>query len=152
MEWIDSVFRTTTSEMKGLNWGKLYDTYHRTRYNLDKLNSRVEELLADVSVTKKSGIYEYVLGGETNPSLLNIRYFEDSVVRAAYSLQTKLAREAGHSNCPICATLDGKNKTKIYTIKEMEADHITAWVNGGTSTADNCQMLCKTHNRMKSDS
>lgn len=31
----------------------------------------------------------------------------------------------------------------------MEADHVTAWSRGGETKLQNCQMLCKIHNRVK---
>ena len=40
---------------------------------------------------------------------------------------------------------------KECLIEEMEADHITPWSQGGHTTIDNCQMLCKKCNREKSD-
>ena len=151
MDWIDATFtkEVSTRYMKGLEWGRLYDTYHNIGYNLEKLNARVAELLGDECIRRPAGIYEFVLSGETKPNLLDVRYFEDSVIRAAYDRQTAEAKAKGISNCPICAAL---GETKIHALKDMEADHITAWANGGASTAENCQMLCKTHNRMKSDS
>lgn len=156
MNWIDATFtkEASTKFMKGLDWGRLYDTYHEKEYDLAALNARVIELLADECIRKPSGIYEYVLGGETNPQLLDIRYFEGSIKRAAYMKQTADAKAKGISNCPACACeiLNTKNKSKIWDFKDMEADHITAWANGGASTPENCQMLCRAHNRMKSDS
>lgn len=53
------------------------------------------------------------------------------------------------SNCPLCAIGHDANKTRIYKQEEMDADHVTAWSNGGSSAADNCQILCVTHNRAK---
>lgn len=151
INWIDATFSKTNKYMKGLPWYGLYDTYHETEYDLEKLNTRVEELLGDEYIKKPSGVYEYVLGGETNPQLLDIRYFEDSVIRAAYKRQTDEARAKGISNCPYCVEFGGKNATKIYRLDEMEADHITAWANGGPTTVENCRLICKHHNRMKSD-
>ena len=37
-----------------------------------------------------------------------------------------------------------------FELNEMEADHITPWHEGGKTAADNCQMLCKLDNRIKS--
>ncbi|MBQ9661603.1 MAG: HNH endonuclease [Oscillospiraceae bacterium] len=31
----------------------------------------------------------------------------------------------------------------------MDADHVTAWSNGGATDINNCQMLCRTHNRTR---
>jgi len=41
------------------------------------------------------------------------------------------------------------NKSKIWKLAEMDADHVDAWSKGGETKAKNCQMLCKTHNRAK---
>lgn len=99
--------------------------------------------MSDDCVRRKPNIYEYVLGGEQHPELLEIRLFEESTKSSAYARQTVGA------NCPLCAMGTRSNRTRIYSIKEMDADHMTAWSNGGTTSADNCQMLCKTHNRAK---
>ena len=117
--------------------------------DLAKLNKRVEELLADEAVTKQAGIFEYVLGGEQQPELLEIRLFEKSIKQKAYERQTKDAKTKGISNCPLCAQTDNNRKSYIYRITEMEADHVTAWSKGGKTDLANCQMLCKMHNRTK---
>ena len=78
-----------------------------------------------------------------------MRFFDEATVRAAYARQTATANERGVSNCPLCATSDNANRTKIWKITEMEADHVTPWSKGGSTQAGNCEMLCKTHNRAK---
>lgn len=90
-----------------------------------------------------------MLGGETDPRLLNIRIFEDSVKKTVYARQTLAAQEQGISNCPDCAKGHENVRTKIYKFSEMDADHVTAWSKGGSTDMSNCQMLCKTHNRAK---
>ena len=95
------------------------------------------------------GIYEYLLGGKTNPQLLDVRVFDESTKRAAYGGQTKKAKASGVSNCPLCAVGDNPNKARIYTQDEMDADHVTAWSKGGKTDLANCEMLCVTHNRGK---
>ena len=75
--------------------------------------------------------------------------FEESTKRAAYTRQTETAKEKGISNCPLCAIGDNANKTRIYKFSEMDADHVTAWSKGGATSIENCEMLCKTHNRAK---
>lgn len=147
--WITSVFRYTGSEMKGQTWGEYYEKYHLTPYSPDVIDQRLHELLSDEAVTDKRGIIPFLLGGETDRRLLNIRIFDERTKREAYERQTKLAKERGVSNCPLCAETDGPNRDRIYDIKEMEADHVTAWSKGGATSADNCQMLCQTHNRAK---
>lgn len=135
--------------MAGLDWGRMYEEYRRTPYDRAALNSRVNELLQDESIGKRSNIYEYVLSGEEKPLLLEIRIFEESTKKIVYNRQTEQARANGISNCPLCALGNDSNRTRIYKLKEMDADHVTAWSRGGTTTIDNCQMLCKTHNRAK---
>ena len=149
INWIDSVFDYTGNEVCGLEWGRLYREYHTTAYSKDKVAKRVNELLEDTQVTDKRGIFEYILGGEQKTSLLNIRVFDEKTKRAVYEKQTKQAKEKGVSNCPLCAIgHEGKAK-KIYTLKEMEADHVEAWSKGGATDISNCQMLCRHHNEAK---
>lgn len=149
IDWVSTTFRAVHPEMRGRDWGRLYEAYHTRGFTPDAVAQRVEELRADLYVTDKKGIYEYILGGETDASLLNVRVFDKPTIHSLYTRQTAAARAAGHSNCPFCA-LEGKaNADRIYKETEMDADHVTAWSRGGTTTPDNCQMLCKTHNRMK---
>lgn len=149
--WILTIFKGYDPLMKGVNWGRLFKQYGLTRYNPDQLKEDLTQLKEDPAVTKKSGIFEYLLSGKSDPRLLNIRLFDEQTRRQAYSTQTEQAKSNNTSNCPLCAQSDDEHRrTKIYDYKDMEADHIEAWRNGGTSTADNCQMLCKTCNRTKS--
>ena len=97
----------------------------------------------------KSGIFEYVLGGEQDTKLLNVRVFDEKIKRQVYKLQTDDAELKGISNCPYCAIGHEATKTRIWKLSEMDADHVTAWSKGGATTIENCQMLCKTHNRAK---
>jgi hypothetical protein len=147
--WIDSVFEDVYDEMRGLEWGRLYEQYHNKGYDSAKVRKRVRELYDDDAVRKKSGIFEYVLGGENDEKLLEIRIFEESVKKAKYYSQTEAAKASGVSNCPLCALSDNANRKKIWDIKEMDADHVTAWSKGGKTTIENCEMLCKMHNRTK---
>lgn len=147
--WADSVFDYTGNELCGLEWGRMYRLYHGNAYSRDAVTRRVEELLTDPQVTNKRGVFEYVLGGEQDPSLLNVRVFDERTKRMVYDRQTKEARENDISNCPLCAVGQGANASRIYKLNEMDADHVTAWSNGGATDANNCQMLCKTHNRAK---
>jgi 5-methylcytosine-specific restriction endonuclease McrA len=75
--------------------------------------------------------------------------FDDKVKQVAYAKQTQAAEAKGESNCPLCAIGDTANKSRIYKLDEMDADHVSAWSKGGESSAENCQMLCITHNRAK---
>ena len=149
IDWADSVFTSIYKEMKGLDWGKLYETYHTTPYDPQKVGARVAALMADECVGVKKNIFEYVLGGEEDTKLLEIRVFDDRTKRTVYQRQTAEARAKGVSNCPLCAIGGGMSSTKIYDLSEMDADHVTAWSKGGSTDIDNCQMLCKTHNRAK---
>ena len=149
IDWIDSIFEYTGSEMCGIEWGRLYREYGKNAYSKDEISKRVDELLADYSVTDKKGIFEYVLDGEKDKSLLNIRIFDDKTKKAVYDKQTAEAKEKGVSNCPYCAIGHDNNAKRIYKLSEMDADHVTAWSKGGATDESNCQMLCKTHNRAK---
>ena len=151
IDWLNSTFKTVDSTMCGLEWGRLYEEYHKNSYDINKLDSRINELLSDWRVTDKKGIYEYVLSGEIleKKPLLNIRLFDKSVIKTIYNLQTNDAAKKGISNSPMCAAAEGSNKNRIYKENEMDADHATAWSKGGETDISNCMMLCKTHNRSK---
>lgn len=150
IDWIGSVFtRPPDKEMRGLDWGRLYESYHSKSYNGIAIDADVAALRADPAVLNKKGIYEYVLGDKTDPKLLAVRLFEDRTKVAAYERQTQKAHAAGVSNCPLCAVGESTNKTRIYKPDEMDADHVTAWSKGGDSDLKNCEMLCVTHNRAK---
>lgn len=90
-----------------------------------------------------------MLSGEEDTQLLQVRVFSPAIKAEVYSKQTQKAKEEGISNCPLCAVGDNKNNTKVYTISEMEADHVEAWSKGGDTSIENCQVLCKPHNRAK---
>lgn len=150
IDWVSTVFtRTPDKEMRGLEWGRLYEEHHMKPYNSDDVEKRVNELRGDPAVNKTNGIYEYILSGEKNVELLNIRIFDDKTKRTVYSQQTEAAKKNGISNCPLCAVGDKTKSTKIYPLKEMEADHVTAWSKGGSTDISNCEMLCISHNRAK---
>jgi len=147
--WVNSVFPTPYDKMKGLEWGRLYETYHKQPYDPQKVDERVAELLDDPQVENNSGVFEYVLGGEQDTKLLNVRVFDEKIKRQVYRLQTDDAELKGISNCPYCAIGHEATKTRIWKLSEMDADHVSAWSKGGATTIENCQMLCKTHNRAK---
>lgn len=148
--WAEKLFRPTSDIFKSVEWGRLYHTYHNTPYDHAQIQARTEELIADHAVRKNVNIPEYLLGGEVHTELLEIRFFEESTKLSVYRQQTTSAEEQGTSNCPLCALMDkGDSRTRIWKYKEMDADHVTAWSKGGSTTAENCQMLCRTHNRSK---
>lgn len=149
IDWISGVFSDVESEMRGLEWGRLYETYHKTPYDPVEVSKKVQTLLADPYVKNKKGIFEYILGGEHDTKLLDIRIFEENTKRSVYTMQTKTAKELGVSNCPLCAMGHEANRTRIWKLTEMDADHVSAWSKGGATDITNCQMLCKTHNRAK---
>ena len=150
IDWVSNLFNYTGKEMQGLDWGVFYKEHHNKPYNKESINKRVNELMEDECVRNKKGIFEYLLGNEEHPELLDIRIFEESTKRTVYERQTREAKEKGVSNCPLCATSNTPSEqTKIYPIKQMDADHVTAWSKGGATNIDNCQMLCIKHNRSK---
>ncbi len=149
IDWISGTFSDVESEMKGLEWGRLYETYHRNPYDPAAVSAKLHELYADGAVKKRAGIFEYILGGCVDTRLLEIRVFEESTKKAVYAKQTNEAKAADKSNCPLCAFGHDNNAKRIWKLSEMDADHVTAWSNGGATDASNCQMLCKTHNRAK---
>ena len=149
INWVNGVFDTVYDEMCGLEWGNLYEKYHNKPYDPHKLGDKVNRLYYDECVKNKRGIFEYVLGGCVDNKLLDIRVFEDTTKKYVYGLQTAAAKKEGVSNCPLCAHGHEANRTKIWDLKDMDADHVAAWSKGGATNVDNCQMLCKTHNRAK---
>ncbi|WP_372968912.1 HNH endonuclease family protein [Microbacterium sp.] len=150
IDWVGTVFPgAPRKEMRGLEWGRLYEKYHATAYNPAKVREQVDDLHDDLGVGRPSGIYEYVLSGLTDTRLIGIRLFDEKTKRAAYKRQTDAANGAGVSNCPLCAAGSNANRTRIYAIGDMDADHVTAWSKGGASDLANCEMLCVMHNRAK---
>jgi hypothetical protein len=149
IEWVSTIFTDVESEMKGLEWGRLYETYRKKPYNSKTVSDEVKRLYADPYVKSRKGIFEYVLGGSTDTKLLEVRVFDDATKKSVYAKQTEVAEKKGISNCSLCAIGHDSNKTKIWKLSEMDADHVTAWSKGGATDIKNCEMLCKTHNRAK---
>ena len=113
------------------------------------MSEKVQEYLADYFVKDKKGIYEYILGGCVETKLLNIRIFDEPTKKSVYAQQTNAVKGTDKSNCPLCALGSDNNHGRIWKLSEMDADHVSAWSNGGATDISNCQMLCKTHNRAK---
>jgi len=132
IEWVKLTFTTYRKEMKGIEWGGLYDQFKTEMFDTKKLEKEIQALMMDDDVTSKKGVYLYAL--TRNEKYLNLRAFTDSQKRTAFEKQKGV--------CPVCK--------KKYKIEEMEGDHITPWHEGGKTTAENCQMLCKEDNRRKS--
>ena len=149
IDWVSGVFTEVESEMCGLEWGRLYETYHQKAYNPAKVSAEVQKLYEDSYVSDKRGIFEFILGGSKDTKLLNVRVFNEATKKSVHVTQTKKAKAEGKSNCPHCAIGHDANKAKIWDLKDMDADHVAAWSKGGGTNVKNCQMLCKTHNRAK---
>lgn len=149
IDWVRTVFPLVENEMRGLPWGELYEKYHTQPYNPAHMKQRVAELYADPYVKNRRGVFEFLLGGENDTRLLDVRIFDEATKRAVYGRQTEQAKAVGKSNCPFCALGHDANANKIWKLNEMDADHVTAWSKGGATDISNCQMLCKTHNRAK---
>ena len=149
IDWVSSVFQDVESEMRGLNWGALYEKYHMNAYSPVEVHNKLQALYADFFVKNRKGVFEYILGGCVDTKLLDIRIFDEVTKRTVYAQQTQAATAAGVSNCPLCAMGHDNNRQRIYKLKEMDADHVTAWSNGGATDINNCTMLCATHNRAK---
>lgn len=149
IDWISSVFIDVESEMRGLDWGELYERFHNNSYDPQAVHKKLTELYSDFYVKNRKGVYEYILGGCIDTKLLNIRVFDDVTKKTVYTRQTTEAQEHNVSNCPLCAIGNDNNSKRIYKLTEMDADHVTAWSNNGATDISNCKMLCKTHNRAK---
>lgn len=133
IEWVRLTFTTYRKEMKGIDWGKLYDSFKDELYDTNELEQEIQKLMIDDDVTNKKGIYSYVLTHDER--FLSIRAFTENQKRAAYERQGGI--------CPKCGN--------HFALKEMQGDHITPWSKGGKTNAENCQMLCADCNRRKSD-
>lgn len=131
ISWVKATFPKYRKEMKGIGWGNLYNEFKDQEFDPKALEAEVSRLMKDDDVTKKKGIYTYVLDGKEKH--LSIRAFTDNEKREAYERQ--------EGTCPICG--------EHFEIGEMEADHRTPWHEGGKTIAENCQMLCKEDNRRK---
>ena len=134
IEWVEAIFPKKRKEMKGLAWGLFYNE-HGKRTDLDPkaLEVEIQRLMGDEDVTKKSGIYEYLLTGSERA--LSIRAFDRRDALAAYEKQ--------HHKCAICG--------EGFEFEEMQADHIKPWSKGGHTTHENCQILCRDCNLKKSN-
>lgn len=132
INWIKAIFPNYRKEMKGVDYGILYNTYKDKQFDSKELETQIQKLMQDEDVTKKSGVYSYLL--TRNEKYLSIRAFTDKQKRESYEKQSG-----------VCIKCENK-----YEIEEMEADHIKPWHEWGKTTSENCQMLCKQCNRTKS--
>jgi 5-methylcytosine-specific restriction endonuclease McrA len=149
IDWVSGVFIDVKSEMRGLEWGRLYEQYHKKAYNPTEVSTQVQKLYGDPYVRNRKGIFEYILSGSTDTKLLEVRVFDEVTKKSVYATQTAIAGAKSESNCPLCAIGHDTNKNKIWKLDEMDADHVAAWSKGGATSIENCEMLCKTHNRAK---
>jgi 5-methylcytosine-specific restriction endonuclease McrA len=149
IDWISSVFTDVESEMKGLEWGRLYETYHNNSYDPQKVSEELRKLLGSYEVKDRRGVFEYILGRSTDTKLLNVRVFDEPTKKTVYAEQTRDAEAKGVSNCSYCAIGHDSNKDKLWAYNDMDADHVSAWSKGGSTEKENCEMLCKPHNRAK---
>ena len=136
MDWVKEIFPNTYKEMTSIyefDWYKMYREHHLEKVDVKELDNEIKKLLDEEEIEKKKGIWEYVL--DHNEYHLNLRKFSDKIKNAVYREQKGI--------CPITG--------KWYKIEDMEADHIIPWSKGGTTTKDNCQMIWKYANRVKSD-
>jgi hypothetical protein len=129
--WVEATFTTYRSEMKGVDWGRLFNQFKDGLYDTDELEAQIKALMIDDDVTRKKGIYQYVLTHDEKH--LAIRAFTPAMRRAAYERQGGI--------CPMC--------NLHFDFGVMEADHVTPWSKGGKTNAENCQMLCLEDNRRK---
>lgn len=132
ISWVKATFTTYRKEMKGVEWGFLYNEFKDEVYDTNQLETEIAELMQDEDVSRKQGIYSYVLTRKER--FLSIRSFTDKQKREAYESQNGICLKCNNH----------------FQFNEMEADHITPWYEGGKTVADNCQMLCKHDNRIKS--
>jgi hypothetical protein len=132
INWVKATFPKYRKEMKGIQWGFLFNEFQGQKFNSVKLEEEITDLMIDEDVDNKKGIYSYVLNRKEKH--LNIRAFSNNQKREAFERQNGI--------CVKCEVQ--------FELHEMEADHITPWHLGGRTSADNCQMLCKDDNRRKS--
>lgn len=149
IDWVSTVFTDVESEMRGIEWGRLYESHHKKPYSVVKVSAELKRLYGDPYIKNRKGIFEYILAGSIDTKLLDIRIFDEATKKAVYKTQTDKAKLKGKSNCPHCAIGHDANKNKVWLPAEMDADHVAAWSKGGGTDIKNCQMLCKTHNRAK---
>lgn len=149
IDWVETMFPKKRAPMKSVKWGPLHDQYKNSKLDPVGLEVRISALMGDVDVKNKRGIYEFVLGGEIDTKLIEVRVFDEKIRLAAYGSQTMHAEKHAISNCPMCVAGSNNNTTRLYELREMDADHVTAWSKGGATDLANCQLLCVPHNRSK---
>ena len=132
IDWVMILFPHYRKEMKGIEWGILYNKYHQNSYDRKVLEQKIVALIDDDDVGSIKGIYEYLFDGLEKH--LSLRQFDDKTKKKVYQKQQGICAKCG----------------KHFQLEEMEADHIDPWHEGGKTVIENCQMLCKHCNRTKS--
>ncbi|MCL1902800.1 MAG: HNH endonuclease [Oscillospiraceae bacterium] len=135
--WVKAKFKIYRNEMQYVDWGMLYNRHKNDTLDANKLEKEIETLMTDPDVGNRKGIYEFILSNKlpNDERLLNLRLFDNEQKRLVYEKQKGICTKCG----------------KKFELKQMEADHITPWSQGGKTNIENCQVLCKDCNRRKSD-
>jgi hypothetical protein len=149
IDWISETFPNVESEMRGIEWGRLHQKFSNNVQDPLANGQKVQELYSDPFVKSRRGIFEFILSGQIDFKLLEVRVFEEPIKRSRYERQTADAKRNQISNCSLCAIGNEINNKKIWALLDMDADHIKAWSKGGSTSPENCELLCKTHNRAK---
>ncbi len=129
INWIETTFKVKRKFMKSVDWGSLYNKYKDMQLDTDEIESEIEKLILDDDVTKKSGIYPFIL--TRDETFLSIRAFTENMKLKVYEEQKGI--------CVKCK--------EHFELSNMDADHITPWHEGGKTIEENCQLLCKKDNR-----
>lgn len=132
ISWVKITFQVYRKEMKGIEWGMLYNNYKGVVYNPKSLEEKILKLIDNDEIQSIKGIYTYLLTDDEKH--LNLRQFDARIKRKVYEKQKGFCVKCG----------------KHFELDEMDADHIDPWHEGGKTTEENCQMLCKKDNRRKS--
>lgn len=141
INWVKQTFPRYRKEMKGLEWGELYNDHHLKNLDPDVVEKEFQSITNDNGINSSApDIYRYLISGNSN--LLNRRKFDDKIKRRTFEKQ-KLDKNGDLAKCPDC--------TNLFKIDEMEGDHIHPWSKGGKSIFENCQMLCRSCNNLKSN-
>lgn len=132
--WVGRLFPYYREEMKKVDWGILYNRYKEIEADPEALEAEVHRLMCDEEVTKKAGIYPYLLTGDRKH--LSLRDFSPETKQSIYEKQ--------EGKCAWCG--------EEIPLSTAQADHILPWSKGGSTVSGNCQILCKRCNLLKSDS
>lgn len=145
--WATIIFGDITKEFEEIDWRKLYNTYKGNFYSPRKVRKRFQSLYTDPFIKDKHGIFEFILSNEEYLPLLNVEVFDEAMKNDLYLTQTTEATTKGISNCPICTIGKGVRTTRIWPKKDMEIDHVTAWLRNEVTNLSAARLLCSRHNR-----